>query len=113
MLLQGLTKLRQIANHPRMADETYEAESGKLREVVRMIRSVVSEGHKVLVFSQFVKHLDIVRAALDEKQIEYAYLDGNTRDRHQEVARFQETEELRVFLISAQSRWRRPEPDGG
>ncbi|GAA4391002.1 DEAD/DEAH box helicase [Hymenobacter koreensis] len=100
MLLQGLTKLRQIANHPRMADETYEAESGKLREVVRMIRSVVSEGHKVLVFSQFVKHLDLVRHSLDEKQIEYAYLDGNTRERHKEVARFQETEELRVFLIS-------------
>ncbi|MBX0291833.1 DEAD/DEAH box helicase [Hymenobacter sp. HSC-4F20] len=100
MLLQGLTKLRQIANHPRMADEAYAHESGKLREVVRMIKSVVSEGHKVLVFSQFVKHLDIVRASLDERQIEYAYLDGNTRDRHQEVARFQETEDLRVFLIS-------------
>jgi SNF2 family DNA or RNA helicase len=100
MLLQGLTKLRQIANHPRMADETYEDESGKLREVVRMIRSVVSEGHKVLVFSQFVKHLELVRHVLDEKQIEYAYLDGNTRERHKEVARFQETEELRVFLIS-------------
>ncbi|RSK48030.1 DEAD/DEAH box helicase [Hymenobacter rigui] len=100
MLLQGLTKLRQIANHPRMAHEDYVHESGKLREVVRMIKSVVSEGHKVLVFSQFVKHLDIVRAALDERQIEYAYLDGNTRDRHQEVARFQETEALRVFLIS-------------
>jgi superfamily II DNA or RNA helicase len=100
MLLQGLTKLRQIANHPRMADEAYEHESGKLREVVRMIRGVVAEGHKVLVFSQFVKHLEIVRQALDEKQIEYAYLDGNTRDRQKEVARFQETEDLRVFLIS-------------
>ncbi|UYZ65234.1 SNF2-related protein [Hymenobacter weizhouensis] len=100
MLLQGLTKLRQIANHPRMADEEYAHESGKLREVVRMIKSVVSEGHKVLVFSQFVKHLDIVRASLDERHISYAYLDGNTRDRHKEVARFQETEDLRVFLIS-------------
>jgi len=100
MLLQGLTKLRQIANHPRMAHEDYEHESGKLREVIRMIRSVVAEGHKVLVFSQFVKHLDIVRASLDEKQVEYAYLDGNTRDRHKEVIRFQETAELRVFLIS-------------
>ncbi|MBC6991833.1 DEAD/DEAH box helicase [Hymenobacter sp. BT491] len=100
MLLQGLTKLRQIANHPRMADEGYEDESGKLREVIRMIKSIVSEGHKVLVFSQFVKHLDIVRASLDERQIEYAYLDGNTRERHKEVNRFQETEELRVFLIS-------------
>ncbi|OUJ76179.1 DEAD/DEAH box helicase [Hymenobacter crusticola] len=100
MLLQGLTKLRQIANHPRMADEGYEAESGKLREVIRMIKGVVSEKHKVLVFSQFVKHLDIVRDSLDERQIAYAYLDGNTRERHREVQRFQEDDDLRVFLIS-------------
>ncbi|WP_343069133.1 SNF2-related protein [Hymenobacter citatus] len=100
MLLQGLTKLRQIANHPRMAHEDYEHESGKLREVVRMLRNVVAEGHKVLVFSQFVKHLDIIRHALDEKNLRYAYLDGNTRERHKEVARFQEDEKLRIFLIS-------------
>ncbi|WP_190242651.1 SNF2-related protein [Hymenobacter lapidiphilus] len=100
VLLQGLTKLRLIANHPRLADPNYTHESGKLREVVRMIKSVVAEGHKVLVFSQFVKHLDLVRTALDERQITYAYLDGNTRDRHKEVTRFQDTPELRVFLIS-------------
>ncbi|UOQ98237.1 SNF2 family helicase [Hymenobacter sp. 5317J-9] len=100
LLLQGLTRLRQIANHPRLADENYTGESGKLREVLRMIRNVVAEGHKVLVFSQFVQHLALVRAALDERQLEYAYLDGATRDRPAEVARFQETEDLRIFLIS-------------
>ena len=100
LLLQGLTRLRQMANHPRLADPAYEGESGKLREVLRMLRSVIAEGHKVLVFSQFVKHLALVRAALDEREISYAYLDGSTRDRAAEVARFQETEALRVFLIS-------------
>ena len=100
LLLQGLTRLRQIANHPRLADETYTHESGKLREVLRMIRNVVVEGHKVLVFSQFVQHLALVRAALDERQLAYAYLDGATRDRPAEVARFQETEDLKIFLIS-------------
>jgi hypothetical protein len=100
LLLQGLTRLRQIANHPRLADEAYVHESGKLREVLRMIRNVVAEGHKVLVFSQFVQHLALVRAALDERQMEYAYLDGATRDRPAEVARFQEDDELKIFLIS-------------
>ena len=100
LLLQGLTRLRQIANHPRLADDTYAHESGKLREVLRMIRNVVAEGHKVLVFSQFVQHLALVRAALNERQLPYAYLDGNTRDRQGEVARFQETEDLKIFLIS-------------
>ncbi|GAA4036650.1 hypothetical protein GCM10022409_21970 [Hymenobacter glaciei] len=100
LLLQGLTRLRQIANHPRLADEHYTGESGKLREVLRMLRNVVAEGHKVLVFSQFVQHLALVRAALDERQMPYAYLDGATRDRNGEVARFQEDEELKIFLIS-------------
>ncbi|MFC7666821.1 DEAD/DEAH box helicase [Hymenobacter humi] len=100
LLLQGLTRLRQIANHPRLADDTYTHESGKLREVMRMIRNVVAEGHKVLVFSQFVQHLALVRAALDERQAAYAYLDGATRDRPSEVARFQENEDLKIFLIS-------------
>ena len=100
LLLQGLTRLRQIANHPRLADANYTHESGKLREVLRMIRNVVAEGHKVLVFSQFVQHLAIVRAALNERQLAYAYLDGATRDRPAEVARFQENEDLKIFLIS-------------
>ena len=100
LLLQGLTRLRQIANHPRLADENYAHESGKLREVLRMIRNVVAEGHKVLVFSQFVQHLALVRTALDERQLAYAYLDGATRNRPAEVTRFQETESLKIFLIS-------------
>ncbi len=100
VLLQGLTRLRQLANHPRLVDGEYAHESGKLREVLRMLRNVVAEGHKVLVFSQFVQHLALVRAALDERQLPYAYLDGATRDRAAEVARFQETEALQIFLIS-------------
>ncbi|MDB5261042.1 MAG: helicase, partial [Adhaeribacter sp.] len=100
MLLQGLMKLRQIANHPRLADTAYEGESGKMKEILRMIRNVVAKGHKVLIFSQFVKHLDIVRAALDERHITYTYLDGNTKNRQQEVDRFQTDESIRVFLIS-------------
>ena len=100
LLLQGLTRLRQIANHPRLADAHYTGDSGKLREVLRMLRNVVAEGHKVLVFSQFVQHLALVRAVLDERQMPYAYLDGATRDRNGEVARFQEDESLKIFLIS-------------
>src|SRR5690606_8681385 len=52
MLLQGLMKLRQIANHPQLADVEYEGESGKMKEILRMTRNVVGKGHKVLIFSQ-------------------------------------------------------------
>ncbi len=100
MLLQGLTKLRQIANHPLMTDQTYEGESGKLKEVLRMTKNIVGKGHKVLIFSQFVKHLDIIRKCLDEREIVYTYLDGNTKNRQEQVERFQTDESIQVFLIS-------------
>src|SRR5690606_5627007 len=54
-MLQGLTKLRQIANHPIMVDEHYTGDSGKFEQVVHKLESVVEAGHKVLIFSQFVK----------------------------------------------------------
>ena len=53
-----------------------------------------------MIFSQFVKHLEIVKRALDEREITYTYLDGNTKDRQQQVERFQTDESIRVFLIS-------------
>ncbi|RIJ37585.1 DEAD/DEAH box helicase [Pontibacter oryzae] len=100
MLLQGLTKLRQIANHPLMTDAGYVGESGKLKEVLRMTKNVMGKGHKVLIFSQFVKHLEIIRKSLDEKEIAYTYLDGNTKNRQEQVERFQTDESIQVFLIS-------------
>lgn len=100
MLLQGLIQLRQIANHPRMVDENYQGDSGKLEDVMDKLRSIVSEGHKVLVFSQFVKHLSILKHNLDEEEIAYAYLDGSTKDRQGQVESFQQNEDLKVFLIS-------------
>mgnify|MGYP002777105808 CR=1 FL=1 len=100
MLLQGLTKLRQIANHPGMVDENYEGGSGKLEDVTYMLEEAISENHKVLVFSQFVKHLNIFRGYLDSKNISYAYLDGSTRDRQEQVKDFQQSDDIKIFLIS-------------
>jgi len=99
-LLRGLTQLRQIANHPRLTDSTYEGDSGKMEDIIHMLDSTVREGHKVLVFSQFVKHLAIVKEYLDEQNISYAYLDGATKDRQAEVNAFQNDDKVKIFLIS-------------
>ncbi len=99
-LLRGLTQLRQIANHPRLTDKTYTGDSGKLEDVIHMLRSTASEGHKVLVFSQFVRHLAIIREFLESENMKYAYLDGTTKDRQAQVQTFQENEEVKIFLIS-------------
>ena len=100
VLLQGLTKLRQIANHPSMVDEDYKDGSGKMEEVIDMLQNAIGDGHKILVFSQFVKHLSLVRKYLDAQKISYAYLDGATKDRQAQVERFQNDPKLRIFLIS-------------
>lgn len=100
LLLQGLTQLRQIANHPRLVDENYDGDSGKHEDIVYMISNAISEGHKILIFSQFVKHLQIVSRFLHSSKIPFSYLDGSTRDRQAEVERFQNDEDVKIFLIS-------------
>ena len=100
IVLQGLTKLRQIANHPRMVDAEYDGDSGKLDDMLMRLETAIAENHKVLVFSQFVKHLSVVRDYLKEKNIKYAYLDGSTTDRQGQVELFQTDKTVRLFLIS-------------
>jgi superfamily II DNA or RNA helicase len=99
-LLQGLTALRQLANHPYMIDDTYASDSGKFENVIHTLDNVLKGGHKVLVFSQFVKHLTIFRKYFDKEEIPYAYLDGSTKNRGEIVADYQEDDTLKVFLIS-------------
>lgn len=100
MILEGLTKLRQLSNHPKMIDARYEGDSGKLEDVSHMLENALLEGHKVLVFSQFVKHLEIVKHLLKERKIQFAYLDGSSTDRKEQVERFNKDANLKVFLIS-------------
>lgn len=99
-VLQGLIKLRQIANHPVMIDGDYEGDSGKFEDVVHTLGNVLDGGHKVLIFSQFVKQLTIYRKHFDREGIPYVYLDGSTQNRGDVVKQFQEDEKTRVFLIS-------------
>ena len=100
LLLQGLTKLRQLANHPLMVEEDYDGDSGKMEDIMHMIDSALSEGHKILIFSQFVKHLSIIRKYLNENEVKHAYLDGATKDRQGQVELFQNDDSVNVFLIS-------------
>lgn len=99
-VLQGLIKLRQIANHPRLIDEGYEGRSGKFDDVWEMLVNALEGGHKVLVFSQFVRQLTIFRNQLENQNIAYAYLDGKTKNREVVINSFQENENIRIFLIS-------------
>jgi superfamily II DNA or RNA helicase len=99
-VLQGLMRLRQISNHPVMADEEYPGGSGKFDIILNDIENVVKEGHKILVFSSFVMHLKLVSAALEKNRIGFSMLTGASTDREKIVNRFQNEDSIRVFLIS-------------
>jgi SNF2 family DNA or RNA helicase len=100
LVLQGLMKLRQISNHPVLADPDYDAGSGKFENVLQDIESVISEGHKILAFSSFVRHLDLFAGEFDSRGWEYSMLTGSSTKRGDIVDRFQSDNRTKVFLIS-------------
>ncbi len=99
--LAWLTKLRQLACHPRLVDQSWKKSSAKLDLLMSLVEELREGNHRALIFSQFVKHLKLIRAALDERDIEYQYLDGTTpaKERQRRVDSFQEGEGD-LFLIS-------------
>ena len=100
VVLQGLMKLRQLSNHPVMANDEYAFGSGKFETVLQDIESVIAEGHKILVFSSFVKHLDLYAEELRKKRIRFAILTGASTKREKIVDSFQLDPENKIFLIS-------------
>ncbi len=99
-ILEGLLRLRQIANHPKLVEPGSRAASGKFERLLETLETLQAEGHKALVFSQFVSMLTLVREALDARKIPYAYLDGQTQNRQGRVDSFQNDPNLPFFLIS-------------
>jgi SNF2 family DNA or RNA helicase len=100
-ILAALTRLRQLCCNPRMVLPDSTVESSKLETFREIMEELKENRHKVLVFSQFVKHLEILKAELDEMGISYQYLDGSTpeRERQKRVDAFQ-SGESDAFLIS-------------
>ncbi|MDQ1090043.1 DEAD/DEAH box helicase [Siphonobacter sp. SORGH_AS_1065] len=100
-VLQGLTKLRQICDSPILVndEEYYGNHSAKIDTLIEQIEERAPD-HKILVFSQFVSMLELIRTELEQRGIGYEYLTGQTRNRAERVNRFQENEDVRVFLIS-------------
>jgi superfamily II DNA or RNA helicase len=100
-ILEALLRLRQAACHPGLIDDKRRGEpSAKLEALIERLEALREQGQKALVFSQFTSLLSIVRERLDERGIVHEYLDGQTRDRAERVARFQSDQGCGVFLIS-------------
>lgn len=105
-ILTALTRLRQLALSARLIDHHAHEDGAKVTYLLQTLEGLRNDGrsssrkrHQALVFSQFTSFLAILRERLDEAGIEYAYLDGTSRDRDRQVARFQNGA-VEVFLIS-------------
>ena len=101
-VLAALTKLRQICDHPKLVIEEPggELDSAKLEVLLEIVEDALEAGHKLVVFSQFVRMLKIIKQEFKEKEIGFSYLDGSTRKRIEEVKEFNQNPERKVFLIS-------------
>ena len=96
-----LTKLRQLSCHPRLVFQDINMPSSKLSMFEGLVRKLIEGKHKALVFSQFVRHLDLIKELLEKMRISYQYLTGetSTKERQRRVDAFQ-AGEGDVFLIS-------------
>jgi SNF2 family DNA or RNA helicase len=102
-MLTGLLRLRQTCCDLRLLGlppNDQRETSAKLELLDELLGEIIDGGHRVLVFSQFVQMLDLIRQRLEANEIAHCYLAGATRNRQQEVDRFQETDSIPVFLIS-------------
>ncbi len=98
--LVSLLRLRQICCDPRLLQADSKAASAKMEALVELLEPLMEEGRKVLVFSQFVEMLNLLRPVLEECQWPVFYLAGHTEDRGELVRRFQSTDGPAIFLIS-------------
>ncbi len=100
-ILAALTRLRQICCHPSTFLEDYTGGSGKLDLLLQQLDIALANGHRTLVFSQFTTMLDIIRKELDERNLNYFYLDGQTKPEERlDMAKRFNNGEGDVFLIS-------------
>jgi superfamily II DNA or RNA helicase len=97
-VLAALTRLRQICCHPKLVGN--DSASGKTETLFELLDSLIAEGQKVLVFSQFVQMLELLEQECHAHSIPTHILTGQTKDRQEVVSAFQNDPNASVFLLS-------------
>ncbi len=99
-ILEAILRLRQMSNHPLLANPSYQGDSGKMDEVLYFADSLTAQGHKGIFFSSFVSHLSLIAKELDQREHPYVMLTGSTVNREKVVDKFQKEQGPMLFLIS-------------
>ena len=102
LVLKGLINIREIANHPALLDggDKDIARSGKLQQVFTQLENLIGTGHKALVFSDYVRLLDIVATEMQRRGWKYSLLTGETYDKEKAITGFTQDRDCPFFLIS-------------
>ncbi len=99
--LTQLLRLRQACCDPRLLDDALTAESSaKMAAFLELLEEAIDGGHRLLVFSQFVSILSLLKQEIESQGHSYCYIDGSTRNRMAEVDRFNQNDDIPIFLIS-------------
>jgi len=101
-IINTLTKLRQLSNHPILANPEDTSTSGKFEDVTSYLHTLVKSNKKVLIFSSFVSHLKLYINWCTDQNIGYTQLTGQTKsaDREKAVHQFQNNPDVSLFFIS-------------
>ena len=99
-ILNGILRLRQLSCHPQLVSPDFTGVSGKMEQIIETFDTLQSEGHKVLIFSSFVRHLELIAEAFQQRNWKYALLTGSTHNRPSEIAHFTGQKDVQAFLIS-------------
>ena len=99
-IVRSITYLRILAVAPQLRGGP--EDSAKLHQVLEKLEEALEEGHSILIFSQYVQVLKIIATDLENRSIEYAYLDGSLapKQRNQQIQRFTKNPKVRTFLLS-------------
>ena len=100
IVLEGLNKLRQIANHPKLVVPDYTDDSGKFEQIIMSFENLRAANHKVLIFSSYVRHLNLLAEKFKKEAWKYAMLTGQTVKREEEINRFMDNDDISCFFIS-------------
>ena len=101
-VLATLTRLKQICCHPAIfAKEKPEVgDSAKYEMLLELLQTLIEGGHKTVIFSQYTRMLQIMRADLQQRGIRFLYLDGSSKNRLELVKQFNDDTSIYVFLVS-------------
>lgn len=104
-VLEGLLRLRQICNHPKLVNQSFKGDSAKMLLLMERLENLAApdeqgQPHKALIFSQFVQMLKLVEGELKSRGLNYSYLDGSTTKRQAQIDAFQNDPDIPFFLIS-------------